>query len=586
MSYRDLMATLQCKTTQGRKYWYIVESRRVNGKPRPVVLAYLGKTEDIMKRLASSSSAPSRIKSYSHGLVYALCDKAALLNIVGIINRYAEANRSYMAKQPIINGLTAGETILLAAIGRACRPTSKQAWVDWANTTSLGYLLRPIVNKLDSQHFWDHMDCLSEDGIEKIEADLIENVWKNYDIKTDTLLFDTTNFFTYINTTNSRCTIAKRGKNKQKRTDLRQVGYALVVTREDHIPLFQHTYIGNQPDCITFRKVIEKIKARLLLLHLDFTKHTLVFDKGMPTKENFELIDTLQCSYVTSIKLGGNKDLLESFKGSAEEILMNEEKILVSRYHKKICGKERIAIVYFSESLRQGLMQGFKELITKISKLLDDVHSKLCTAKRKIDPEKKKAQIEKIIGKKLKGVIECQLVENGQKWGLQYSIREDKLEELRQKVGFKILVSDREEWSSVDIIRAYNGQAAVEEEFKNTKNPFHLAFRPQYHWTDQKIRVHFLICFIAHLLSRLLYKEAKGKLKFVWQLNTLLEKLNSIRIASYVVEGKAGKEKSANYRIEYMLEDASDEQKKLIDAFSIGTQDNVTGRVFSCGVYK
>lgn len=580
------MATLQCKTTQGRKYWYIVESRRINGKPRPVVLAYLGKTEDIMKRLTSPTSKPCRIKSYSHGLVYALCDKAASLNIVEIINRYVESCRSYMPTKPIINGLTGGETILLAALGRACRPTSKQGWVDWANTTSLGYLLKPIVDKMDSQHFWDHMDCLSEESIEKIEADLIESIWKNYDIKSDTLLFDTTNFFTYIDSTNKRCTIAQRGKNKQKRTDLRQIGYALVVTRKDHIPLFQHTYVGNQPDCITFQKVIEKIKTRLSLLNLDFTKHTLIFDKGMPTKKNFIMIDNLKCSYVTSIKLAGHKDLIESFRVNAKEILVNEEKILAFRSKKKICNRERVALVYLSERLREGVMRGVRGSIAKKIKLLDEIRYKLCCSKRKINHEKKKKQIDRIISKDFKGVIEYQLLENEQKLDLQYSVNEDKLEELKQKSGFKILVSDREEWSSAEIIQAYNGQAAVEEEFKNTKNPFHLAFCPQYHWTDQKIRVHFLICFISHLLSRLLYKDAKEKLGFSGQLNTLLEKLNSIRIASYIVGQTKGKEKRENYRIEYALEDVSDEQKKLVDVFSITTQDNITGRLFLCGVYK
>jgi hypothetical protein len=34
------MATIQAKTSRGKKYWYIVESRRVDGKPRPIVLAY------------------------------------------------------------------------------------------------------------------------------------------------------------------------------------------------------------------------------------------------------------------------------------------------------------------------------------------------------------------------------------------------------------------------------------------------------------------------------------------------------------------------------------------------------------------
>ncbi|WP_169703050.1 hypothetical protein [Candidatus Kuenenia stuttgartiensis] len=43
------MATIQSKNSRGYKYWYIVESRRVNGKPRPIVLAYLGKADDLLK---------------------------------------------------------------------------------------------------------------------------------------------------------------------------------------------------------------------------------------------------------------------------------------------------------------------------------------------------------------------------------------------------------------------------------------------------------------------------------------------------------------------------------------------------------
>jgi hypothetical protein len=47
------MATIQHKNSRGHKYWYIVESRRVNGKPRPIVLAYLGQS---MIELASWNS--------------------------------------------------------------------------------------------------------------------------------------------------------------------------------------------------------------------------------------------------------------------------------------------------------------------------------------------------------------------------------------------------------------------------------------------------------------------------------------------------------------------------------------------------
>jgi hypothetical protein len=37
------MASLVGKKVRGHTYWQIVESRRVHGKPRPIVLAHLGK---------------------------------------------------------------------------------------------------------------------------------------------------------------------------------------------------------------------------------------------------------------------------------------------------------------------------------------------------------------------------------------------------------------------------------------------------------------------------------------------------------------------------------------------------------------
>src|SRR5690606_30673719 len=77
-----------------------------------------------------------------------------------------------------------------------------------------------------------------------------------------------------------RCHIAKRGKNKQKRMDLRQIGLALVVTKDDMIPLFHHSYEGNMNDAKVFRKVIEKIKNRLEAIGADTKSHTIVFDRG------------------------------------------------------------------------------------------------------------------------------------------------------------------------------------------------------------------------------------------------------------------------------------------------------------------
>ena len=73
------MATIQSKKSRGHKYWYIVESRRVNGKPRPIVLTYLGKADDLLRRLQGLTSG-LRLKSYSHGAVAAMLNAASTLD--------------------------------------------------------------------------------------------------------------------------------------------------------------------------------------------------------------------------------------------------------------------------------------------------------------------------------------------------------------------------------------------------------------------------------------------------------------------------------------------------------------------------
>ena len=205
------MATIQSKKSRGHKYWYIVESRRVNGKPRPIVLEYLGRPDDLLKRLQGLTKG-LRLKSYSHGAIAALLDVAHKLDISPLINQYVSSPRSYMAEKPIRNNLTVGMTLLLGAIGRVCMPTSKRGWSNWAKTTTLSYLLRCSLSKIDSQHFWDLMDALPIEAIPKIEKELLERIIKIYGVESDSLFFDTTNFFTYIDTTNLRCTIAQRGK--------------------------------------------------------------------------------------------------------------------------------------------------------------------------------------------------------------------------------------------------------------------------------------------------------------------------------------------------------------------------------------
>ena len=80
------MATLQKRKSRGHNYWSIVESRRVNGKPRPIILEYLGTADTLLRRL--QEGIPKKVRSYSHGLVAVMLDIAEELQIVQSINRH------------------------------------------------------------------------------------------------------------------------------------------------------------------------------------------------------------------------------------------------------------------------------------------------------------------------------------------------------------------------------------------------------------------------------------------------------------------------------------------------------------------
>ena len=561
------MATIQQKTSRGHKYWYIVESRRVNGKPRPVVLAYLGKPEALLKRLRGLTEK-IKVKSYSHGAVAALLDVAQKLDIPSIINKYIESPRKYMPEKPIRNNLTAGITLLLGAIGRVCMPTSKRGWWNWARTTSCEYLLRCNLSKVNSQHFWDLMDAVPVDAIPKIESELLKRVQKVYRVESDTLFFDTTNFYTYIDTTNGRCTIAQRGKNKQKRNDLRQIGLALVVTKKDLIPLFHLTYRGNKNDTVVFKAIASRVKDRIIELGLDLKKHTLVFDRGNNSKKNMSILKKLGFYYVGALTPYHHKKLIEDAERNFREVSVGENRIRAYRDKRIIWREERTVVVYISEKLKAGQLRGIYQALTKRMKELKEIQKSLSHPRAK---KRDKVQLEEKIknlvkGQYIKDLIEWSLKEESEgRFKLDFYINIENLSEIEDKLGFRILMTDRHDWGTEEIIKTYWGQSDIENAFKNLKNPYHLTLKPQYHWTDQKIIVHYFICVLGFLLIAIIWRQVKDEIGYDHSVDTLLDTLNNIRLATLLEESTT----RGRVKAEYKLEEMSEEEKRIMEALKI-----------------
>ena len=165
----------------------------------------------------------------------------------------------------------------------------------------------------------------------------------------------------------------------------------------------------------------------------------------------------------------------------------------------------------------------------------------------------------------MKGLIHYELTELTEgHWSLTYRTHRKQLSKLEDDLGFRILMTNRHEWENDKIIKAFFGQAIVENSFKNIKNPYHLAVTPGFHWTTHKIKIHYFICVIGYLLSTLIWHDAR-KAGFNGTLDNLLDSLNDIRLSRFIeLTGKQGKPK-----VTYQLEEMTKKQEALVQALNL-----------------
>jgi transposase len=554
------MASLQRHIVKGRTYWRIVESRRVGGKPRPIPIMYLGTADALLERLLEAPAGRLQIRSFQHGDVAALKAAADRLGVVSIIDEHVPQSR---------RSLSVGTTMLLGAINRAVRPRSKRGWSSWAAQTSLHRLFPSLKPEtITSQYFWDQMDCISLEALRAIENNLTKAVIRELGIELDTLFYDTTNFFTYIASTNHRAKLPQRGMSKQKRGDLRLFGLALLVSRDGHIPLCSRVYRGNQVDYRLFPESLSHIRQRLAELSVDVERLTVVYDKGNLSKANQALVDQAPFGYVASLVPTNHADLMAIPLDRYSPLPAGSrlEGIPALRLTRQVWGAERTLVLFVSEQLREGQIRGLGQHLEQRLKELAEWKEQL--ARPRSGPRSKASAAKRVTrilsGQYIRDVLHVEY--HPQRRGsdrLEYWIDENELSRLHSDVfGKRIVVTNRDQWTTEDILLAYRGQSHVEAVFRQCKDHEHLAVRPQYHWTDQKIHVHAFICLLGLLLARTLQHEAPEHLR-PDSLSALLETLANVRLAMVLRPSGA---KGGRPRADWQLETADDETAGLFRA--------------------
>src|SRR5439155_23792851 len=80
------MASLTAKVVHGHKYFQIITSRRINGKPRQVVLAHLGTADTLFARLQQKQGEPIKARVQPFEIGRASCRERVQFSGVALID--------------------------------------------------------------------------------------------------------------------------------------------------------------------------------------------------------------------------------------------------------------------------------------------------------------------------------------------------------------------------------------------------------------------------------------------------------------------------------------------------------------------
>jgi transposase len=477
------------------------------------------------------------------GDVAAVWHIAERLELVSLLDAVLPAKRH--------QGLSCGQYLLLAAINRAVAPTSKLQFADWYRQTALTRLLPADPAWLSSQNFWNHMDLVTADHIAACEQQISRRLIERLQLDLRSLVYDGTNFFTYINT-RTPAELPQRGHNKQKRGDLRQVSLGLLVSTDFHIPRLHWVYAGNVADSVEFRSVTEELAAHYQELTQTCEHITLVFDQGNNSEESFDTLAPSPFHFVGSLVPSQHADLLavprRRFRTVTDPRL---EGVEVCRTEKKVFGRPHTVVLTFNQNLLDGQMQGLTANLSKARCKLRELQQQL----RRWREGKRKGKRPTLAGvenqvrsicsaQHLKSLLKTELKEVRRGLELTFSTDQAALDHLcRVHLGKTILFTDNADWSDEEIVLAYRSQYHIEDAFKQMKNPHFLHWSPMFHWTDSKIRVHAFYCVLALTLSSVLQRQLWGRGEQM-SINRLLEILGEIRETLVIYPRRQGQHRN------------------------------------------
>ena len=540
------MASLISKKKGNKLYYYVVESARVDGQPRIVQQTYLGTAEKVAALLKDRTApvpvSASRCEFGLPGALWLAAQRSGMWDLL----------RSMWPKPK--SGPSPAHYLLLAAIHRICQPGPKTEVADWYRETILQTQWQFPPDRFSSQAFWDCFDQIQANGDSDDELDEAQRrlvgVWKEKQLVSRRLLaYDTTNFYTWVASTNQRNRLAQRGHNKQGRHNLRQIGMSYVLDAEHGLSLCHHVYAGNVADAVELPEALNRIVTMLDRNQIERQSVTLVFDKGTAALENTLLLEKAEVGWISA--LPWNQAPPELRERDAEQlptcgsdlpgVRAAAEKAIVH-------GKEYLCVLKYSSSFASEQLHSVTTSLTKVLQSMRRLSLDLAKPGCRLKEDQIRKKIQRwLLNPFLEDLIRWQLHSEAGHWRLQFDFDNGAfLKLLANRLGRTLLLTNRMDWTAEQVVAGYSDQQQIEQVFRGLKDGDWLGWGPMYHWTDTKIRVHAFYCMLGISLLKYIHKQAQD----AWpglSMDKLLDELRQIQqfILLYPPQGEKGPHRAA-----------------------------------------
>ena len=345
---------------------------------------------------------------------------------------------------------------------------------------------------------------------DKLQLHLHRQMKKKFGRNTELVYYDVTNYYFEIDKQDE---LRKKGVSKEHRPDpIVQMG---LLMDTNGIPIMYDLFPGNTNDCSTLIPILDKIKK-----DYEIGRTIVVADKGINTADNiaFNLVRGDGYVYSQTVR-GGNKELKSyALDSSGYHQISDDYKIKSRLYPREIAvsnvkgGRSIVRIdekqvVFYSadydrkaKAERELALAKAKDLVKNPSKYNKVTSYGAAKYVKNLVFDPKTGEI---VTAKQKPVFD-----------------EAKLREDEKFDGYYAIVTS--EWKKTDeeIIEIYRGLWRIEEAFKITKSD--LEARPVYLSRNDHIQAHFLICFVALVIARLLVQCLDNK----YSIPKIVESLN------------------------------------------------------------